>query len=52
MALTRQLTLGSRIFSSFRFNLKLADNGVGETTDVGEVLRRQSGLPLEEITPV
>lgn len=51
-ALTRQLILGSMIFSSFQFSLKLADNGVGEIADVGGVLRRERRLPLAEVTSI
>lgn len=51
MALTRQLILGSMNFSFFQFNLKCADHHVREI-DVGEVLRREKGLPLAEIASI
>lgn len=38
MALTRQMILGSMNFSSFQFNWKHANRGMGETVDVGGVL--------------
>lgn len=52
MALTRQLILGSMNFSFFQFNLKCADHHVREIADVGEVLRREWGLPLAEIASI
>lgn len=52
MALTRQLILGSMNFSSFQFNLKFADNGMGEIADVGKVLRREKRLPFAEIASI
>lgn len=50
VAWSRQLILGSMVLSSFQLNLKLADSGMAEMAGVGEVLRRGSGLPPEEIS--
>lgn len=52
MALTRQLILGSMNFSFFQFNLKFADHHVGAIADVGEVVRRERGLPPSEIASI
>lgn len=53
MVLTRQLILDSMIFfSSFQFNLNLADKGMGEMAYVGEVLGRERGLSLAEIASI
>lgn len=51
MAWSRQLILGSMVLSSFQLSLKLAGSGMAEMAGAGEVLRRGSGLPLEEIFP-
>lgn len=52
MASSGQLIVGSMVLSSFQLNLKRADSGMAEIADIGEVLRRGSGLPLGEISSV